>query len=147
MKVILQQELPTLGKVGDVVRVRDGYGRNFLIPRGVAALADEKNTARLSHQKRMAAAKAARIQTEAKALADKLNSTGITLKVKVGEEGKLFGSVTNRDIATALANEGVIVDHKQIHLDDPIRNIGVFSVPVKLTKDVSATIKVYVIQG
>lgn len=147
MKVILQQDMASLGKVGDVVKVRDGYGRNYLIPRGIVALADERNTARLNHQKRMASAKAARVQAEAKSLADKLNSTGVTLKVKVGEEGKLFGSVSNRDIAAALANEGVVVDHKQIHLDDPIRNIGVFNVPVKLMKDVTATVKVYVIQG
>lgn len=147
MKVILQQDMPSLGKVGDVVRVRDGYGRNFLIPRGIAALADERNTNRLEHQKRMAAAKAARLLAEAQELAKRLSATAVTIRAKVGEEGKLFGSVTNRDIADALAKEGLEIDRKHVELSEPIRVIGAHTVPVKLAKDVSASVKVYVIAG
>lgn len=147
MKVILQQDLPSLGKVGDVVRVRDGYGRNFLIPRGLAAIADDRNTNRLAHQKRMAADKAARELAQARALADRLNATAVTIRRQVGEEGKLFGSVTNRDIAEALAAEGLAVDRKHIELSDAIRHIGAHTVAVKLAKDVTASVKVYVIQG
>lgn len=147
MKVILQQDMPSLGKVGDVVRVRDGYGRNFLIPRGIAALADERNTNRLEHQKRMAAAAAARLLAEAQELAKRLSATAVTIRAKVGEEGKLFGSVTNRDIADALAKEGLEIDRKHIELAEPIRVIGAHTVPVKLAKDVSASVKVYVIAG
>lgn len=147
MKVILQQDMPSLGKVGDVVRVRDGYGRNYLIPRGMAALADERNTNRLEHQKRMAAAAAARLLAEAQELAKKLSATAVTIRAKVGEEGKLFGSVTNRDIAEALAGEGLNIDRKQVELAEPIRVIGAHTVPVKLAKDVSASVKVYVIAG
>ncbi len=147
MKVILQQDVANLGKVGDVVRVRDGYGRNFLIPRGLAAIADERNTARLDHQKRLAADRAARELAAARALAEKLGASAVTIRRQVGEEGKLFGSVSNRDIAEALAAEGLAVDRKHIDLADPIRHIGAHSVAVKLGKDVSATIKVYVIAG
>ena len=147
MKVILQQEMPSLGKVGDVVRVRDGYGRNFLIPRGLAAIADERNTNRLEHQKRIAAALAARQLAEARALAERLSATAVTIRAKVGDEGKLFGSVTNRDIADALAKDGINIDRKHVELVEPIRVIGAHTVPVKLSKDVSASVKVYVIAG
>lgn len=147
MKVILTQDVGTLGRVGDVVRVRDGYGRNYLLPRGFAMLADEANTAKLEHQKRLAAARAARDLAAAQSLATKLNATAVTLRRQVGDAGKLFGSVTNRDIAEALAAEGVEVDRKHIELVEPIKNIGRFQVPVKLAKDVAASVQVYVIQG
>lgn len=147
MKVILQQDVANLGKVGDVVRVRDGYGRNFLIPRGMAAIADDRNTARLEHQKRLAADRSARALATAKAMAEKLGASAVTIRRQVGEEGKLFGSVSNRDIAEALALEGIEVDRKHIDLADPIRHIGAHSVVVKLARDVNATLKVYVIAG
>ena len=147
MKVILQQDVANLGKVGDVVKVRDGYGRNFLIPRGLAAIADERNTSRLEHQKKLAADRAARELASAKALAARLTATAVTIRRQVGEEGKLFGSVSNRDIAEVLATEGIVLDRKHIDLADPIRHIGAHSVSVKLGKDVTATVKVYVIAG
>lgn len=146
MKVILQQDVSNLGRVGEIVKVRDGYGRNFLVPRGLAVVADERNVNRLEHQKRQAAGRAARMLAEAKALAERVGQTAVSIKVQVGEEGKLFGAVTNRDIAEALAAEGVNVDRKQIDLAEPIKQIGVFNVPVHLTPEVQATVKVYVIQ-
>lgn len=147
MKVILQQDVPTLGKVGDVVRVRDGYGRNFLVPRGLATLADERNLGRLKHQQRMAAAKAARLLTAAKELAERLGNSAVSIRVQAGADGKLFGAVTNRDIADALVAEGFEIDRRQIVLDEPLRHIGVFTVPVKLARDVQGAVKVYVIQA
>ena len=146
MKVILQQDVRHLGRTGDIVKVRDGYGRNFLVPRGMAVVADERNVHRLEHQKREVSAKAAKVLIEAKALAERLGQTAVSIKVQAGEEGKLFGAVTNRDIVDALGAEGVVVDRRQVELAEPIRQIGVFNVPVHLHPDVEAAVKVYVIQ-
>jgi large subunit ribosomal protein L9 len=146
MKVILQSDVPDLGRVGDIVKVRDGYGRNFLVPRGLAVVADEGNVRRLDHQKRVAAQKAARELSAAKALAEKLSATAVSIRHQAGDEGKLFGSVTNRDVVDALAAEGFALDKRAVVLDEPIKTLGVFTVPVKLARDVTAQVKVYVIQ-
>ena len=146
MMVILQQDVPHLGRVGEIVKVRDGYGRNYLVPHGMAVVADERNVRRLEHQKREAAAKASRILADAKAAAEKLGQTAVSIKMQAGEEGKLFGAVTNRDIVDALLAEGVEIDRRQVELAEPIKQIGVFNVPVRLHPDVEAAVKVYVIQ-
>lgn len=146
MKVILQQDIPSLGRVGQIVRVKDGYARNYLVPRGLAMVADEHNVQRMGHLKRMASARAAREVADAKVLAERIAATAVSIKREAGEEGKLFGSVTNRDIADAFVAEGFTLDKRTIVLDEPIRNIGVFTVPVKLHRDVTAQAKVYVIQ-
>jgi len=146
MKVVLQRDFEGLGRIGDVVRVADGYGFNFLIPRGVAVLADEGNVRHLAHQKRLAEQKRRQMLKDAQAQADRLNGMAISLRRKAGEEDKLFGSVTHRDIADALAAEGVEVDRHAIVLDEPIKTIGVFSVPVRVHADVEARLKVYVIR-
>lgn len=146
MKLILQQDVANLGNVGDVVNVAPGYGRNFLIPRGLAVLADEGNVRRLEHQKRVVAHKRAKLLAAAQALAAQLSNTAVSIKRQAGEEGKLFGSVTNRDIAEALAAEGIEVDRRSIRLEDPIRTVGVFHVPVRLEMGVEAEVKAYVIQ-
>lgn len=146
MKVILQQDVHNLGRLGDIVKVREGYARNFLVPRGLAVMADEGNVRRLEHQKRVAAARAARLLADARALADRIGQTAVSIKVQAGEEGKLFGAVTNRDIAEAMAAEGVSVDRRQVELAEPIKQIGVFMVPVRLHADVTGSVKVYVIQ-
>ncbi len=106
MKVILQSNVPNLGELGDVVEVKDGYGRNYLIPRGLALLADERNVRRLEHQKRLIAHKKSKLIARSKEMAGRLAETPISIKRQAGEEGKLFGAVTNRDIADALAAEG-----------------------------------------
>ena len=103
MLVILHKKVPNLGNVGDVVKVKDGYGRNYLVPRGMAVIADQSNRRRMAHQQREADAQRAKTKAEAEALAAKVAETPITIKAKVGEEGKLFGSVTNRDIVETLA--------------------------------------------
>lgn len=147
VKVILQEDVNNLGTAGEVVDVADGYGRNFLLPRRLAVLADARNTARLEHQRRILLAQQAKALAEAKALATKIGSTSVSIKRQTGGEDKIFGSVTNQDIAEALAGVGVNVDRRSIVLADPIRNIGVFQVPVKLLKDVETAVKVYVIRG
>jgi large subunit ribosomal protein L9 len=146
MKVILQEDVKHVGVVGDLVNVADGFGRNYLIPRGLAVLADDSNVKRLEHQKRVTAHKRARLEKESTALAEKLATTAVSIKRAAGDEDKLFGSVGNRDIAEALEAEGFSIDRKSIVLDEPIRNIGVFNVPVKLAMGVKASVKVYVIR-
>jgi large subunit ribosomal protein L9 len=146
MKVILQSNVPNLGELGDVVEVKDGYGRNYLIPRGLALLADERNVRRLEHQKRLIAHKKSKLIARSKEMAGRLAETPISIKRQAGEEGKLFGAVTNRDIADALAAEGIVVDRRDVELDDAIKNIGVFQVPVKLYGGVEAQVKVYVLR-
>jgi len=147
MKVILQEEVSNVGVAGQVLDVADGYGRNYLLPRKLAVLADARNTARLEHQRRITAARQARTLAEARDLATRISATPVSIKRQTGAEDKIFGSVTNQDIAEALSTAGLTVDRKQIHLADPIRNIGVFQVPVKLYKDIEAVVKVYVIRG
>lgn len=146
MIVILQKDVPHLGKVGEIVKVKDGYGRNYLVPNGMAVAADERNVRRLEHQKRQAAAKAARVLAEARAAAERISQTAVTIRVQAGEEGKLFGAVTNRDIADALAAEGIEVDRRAIVLDEPLKQIGVFTVTINLAPEVEASVKVYIIQ-
>jgi len=146
MKVILQQDVPHLGQIGDVVRVKDGYGRNFLVPRGLAVIADDRNVRQLQHLKRVADAKAATLRTEAEALAARLSQTAVTIRREAGEDDKLFGAVTNRDIAAALEAEGITVDRRQIELDEPIKSICVATVDIKVARDVRGSVKVYVIK-
>ena len=116
MKVILQADVSNLGSVGDVVTVADGYGRNFLIPRGLALHADERNVKRLDHQKRVTSHRRNRLEQEAQAVATRLAETAVSLKRSAGDEDKLFGSVTNRDIAEALAAENFEIDRRNIVL-------------------------------
>lgn len=147
MKVILQEDVKNLGATGDVVDVADGFGRNYLLPRQLAVLADERNTARLEHQRRIAAARQAKILAEAKELAVKIAGTAVSIKRKAATDDKIFGSVTNHDIAEALAAAGIVVDKRHIDLPEPIRTISVTQVPVKVHAGVDATVKVYVIRG
>lgn len=147
MKVILQEDVANLGTTGQVVEVADGYGRNYLLPRSLAVLADERNTRRTEHVKRLAAARQTKVLAAAKELAAKISGTAVSIKRQAGAEDKLFGSVTNQDVQEALAAQGVEVDRRNIVLSEPIRNIGVFQVPVRVHKDVEANVKVYVIRA
>ena len=147
MLVILQKNVPNLGNVGDVVKVKDGYGRNFLVPRGMAVIADQGNRKRLEHQRRVADAQKAKILEEAQGVAAKIAENPITIKAKVGEEGKLFGSVTNRDIAEQLAAAEIVVDRRCIEVGDAIKSTGAFDISVKLGMDIEATLKVYVVEA
>jgi large subunit ribosomal protein L9 len=147
MRVILKNEVHNLGDAGEIVKVAAGYGRNFLIPRGLAIPASEGSIRQLDHQKRVADAIRRKQLAGSKELATKLENTAVTIRREAGEDDKLFGSVTNRDVADALAAEGIELDRRAIVLDEPIRSIGLFTVPIRLHRQVQATVRVYVIRG
>ena len=142
MKLILREDVENLGKGGEVVDVKPGYGRNFLLPRGLAVLANTKNIREIEHQKSVAAAKAAKMKASAEAVAKRLAETPVTLKRKVGEQDKLYGSVTAMDVAEALAARGVQIDRRAIDLSEPLKTLGDFEVGVKLHSEVVGKVKV-----
>ncbi len=144
MKLILREDVQNLGKGGELVEVKPGYGRNFLIPRGLAVLANPKNIRDIEHQKAVATAKAAKLRASAEALAKRLSETPVTLKRKVGEQDKLYGSVTAMDVAEALAARGLQIDRRSIDLGEPIKTVGDFEVGVKLHSEVVGKVKVKV---
>ncbi len=144
MKLILREDIENLGKGGELVEVKNGYGRNYLLPRGLAVLANPKNVRELDHQKAVAEAKAAKVKASAQAVAKRINETPVSLKRKVGEQDKLYGSVTALDIVEALAARGLQLDRRLLDLKDPIKTLGDFEVPVKLHREVDAKVKVKV---
>ena len=144
MKLILREDVVNLGKGGDLVEVKPGYGRNFLLPRGLAVAANPKNVRELEHQKKVAEAKAAKLRASAEAVAKRLAETPVTLKRKVGEQDKLYGSVTALDIVEALGARGMQLDRRIIDLPEPIKTVGDHEVPVKLHRDVVGKVKVKV---
>jgi len=144
MKLILREDVENLGKGGEVVDVKPGYGRNFLLPRGLAVPASTRNVREMEHEKAMATAKAAKLKASAEAVAKRLSDTPITLKRKVGEQDKLYGSVTAMDVAEALAARGVELDRRSIDLAEPIKTVGTFEVPVKLHSEVAGKVKLTV---
>lgn len=145
MEVILKEDILNLGKMGEVVRVRDGYARNYLLPQGLVLTANKKNLKSFEHQKRVIAGQRERIVKQARTLGEKLAAVSLRIPVKVGEEGKLFGSVTNIDIERALREKGFDLERRKIHLAEPIKSVGEFEVPVRLAADVTATVKVSVV--
>ena len=144
MKVILNENIETLGHIGDIVKVAPGYARNYLLPKKLAVLETEGNAKALEHTKRQMTYKKNNALEAAKNLGAKLEALSIVLTHKAGEEGKLFGSVTNMEIAAYLKDKGFDIDRKTIMLTDPIKHIGEFSIPVKIHPEVSATLKVTV---
>lgn len=145
IQVVLQQDIPTLGKSGEVVKVRPGFARNYLIPRQLAMPATARNVAKLEHDKAIAAARAAKLKAEAVVAAEKISGTSVSIARKVGEGERLFGSVTTKDIAEALAAKGIEIDRKKIELEEPLKALGSFEVPARLVGDVEAIIKVEVV--
>jgi len=146
MQVILREDMENLGKSGEVVTVKTGYGRNYLLPRGLAVSATEADVKRVAHEKRVIAARNAKLAKDAQAEADRLNQVSVSIAVAVGEEDKLFGSVTARDIADAYKEKNVVVDPKKMVLTDPIKSLGLAEVQVKLSHGVTATLKVWVVK-
>jgi large subunit ribosomal protein L9 len=144
MKVILNENIEHLGHIGDIVKVAPGYARNYLLPKKLAVPATEGNAKALEHAKRQLAYKKNKALETSRNLAEKLGSLAINLVHQSGEEGKLFGSVTNMEIAAYLKGKGFDIDRKKIVLADPIKHIGEFSVLVKIHPEVSATLKVTV---
>ncbi len=145
MKVILREDIQGLGRSGEMVEVREGYGRNFLLPRKAAVLANERNLKQLEHDKRVISARQAKLKAAAGDVAAQLAKTEIKISRKVGEQDKLYGSVTALDIAEALVAKGLKVDRRQIQLPEPIRATGNFEVDVKLHHDVVGKVKVQVV--
>jgi large subunit ribosomal protein L9 len=146
MQVILREDLENLGKSGEVVTVKTGYGRNYLLPRGLAVSATEADVKRVAHEKRVIAARNAKLAKDAQSEADRLNQVSVSIAVAVGEEDRLFGSVTARDIADAYKEKNVVVDPKKMVLTDPIKSLGLAEVQVKLSHGVTATLKVWVVK-
>jgi large subunit ribosomal protein L9 len=144
MKLILREDVPNLGRGGELVEVKPGYGRNFLLPHGLAVAANPKNVRELDHQKKLAEAKAAKMKASAEAVAKRISDTPVALKRKVGEQDKLYGSVTALDIVEALGARGLQLDRRLIDLSEPIKTLGDFEVPVKLHRDVVGKVKVKV---
>ncbi|MCE1227286.1 MAG: 50S ribosomal protein L9 [Geobacteraceae bacterium] len=144
MKLILQENIEHLGQIGDIVKVAPGYARNYLLPKGLAIEATVKNAKALEHAKRQLAYKKNKSLEAAKNLVAKLEALSIELTHQAGEEGKLFGSVTNMEIAAFLKDNGFDVDRKKIVLAEPIKQLGEYSVPVKIHPEVAATLKVKV---
>lgn len=144
MKVILKEDVADLGRMGDTVNVSDGYARNFLIPRGLVIEASNKNIKVLEHEKRLLSQKIERHKEKAEQLRDRLGGIVCTIAKKVGEQNKLFGSVTSKDIENALKEQGIEMHRRNILLDEPIKNVGECSVKVKLHTDVTAELKVVV---
>ena len=144
MEVILSKSMPQLGKIGDVVKVKDGYARNFLIPKKIAFEATATNIKRIEQRKLKALQEYEREKQQAQELADKLSNTSCTVAVEVNDLEKLYGSVTDVDIVQALEVEGFQMDKKAIFLDKPIEELGIFEVEVKLHPEVSTKVRVWV---
>lgn len=145
MQVILREDVDNLGKIGDLVKVKPGYARNFLVPSKKAIEATPKNLKAMEHAKKMVADRVRKLKKEAAADAENIKALSLTIKAKVGEEGKLFGSVTSMDIAEAAKAQGVVIDRRKIALEEPIKRLGDFTVTVKLPADVTADLKVTVV--
>ncbi|WP_426753629.1 50S ribosomal protein L9 [Myxococcus sp. Y35] len=145
MKVILREDIENLGKSGELVTVKDGFGRNFLLPRKKAVLASEQNLRQLEHEKAVIAARNAKLKGAAEEQAKKIGAIKVSIKRRVGEQDKLFGSVTALDIAEAVAAEGQSIDRRHIHLPEPIKALGNYEVELRLHREVTAKIKLEVL--
>lgn len=145
MEVILKEDIVNVGKIGEVVRVRDGYARNYLLPRGLVLEANKKNLKTFEHQKKVIADQKQKIVRHAQVVGDQLAGVSLVISMKAGEEGRLFGSVTNMQIEKALKAKGLIVDRRKIHLEEAIKNVGEYEVPIRLAADLTVPLKVSVI--
>ncbi len=146
MKVILRQSSETLGNIGDVVVVKDGYARNYLIPRKIAYRATASSLLALEEEKKQHDRKQTKAVKEAEVIATKLGSVSVTIKVKVGEDDKLFGSVTSQMICDSLKEQGYTIDKHDIVLEESIKTLGIFEIPVKLHTKVIGKVKVWVVR-
>ena len=145
MQIILTQDVANLGKAGELVSVKPGYGRNYLVPQGMAVTATVRNKTRLDHEKSLIERRIEKERVGATETAAKLNGITLQFERSVGEDEKLFGSVTNRDIADQLKRAGIELDHRLVQLDQPVKALGKYEVPVKLASGVNATLKFWVV--
>jgi large subunit ribosomal protein L9 len=142
MKVILKENIETLGHIGDIVKVAPGYARNYLIPKGLAVEATEKNAKALDHLKRQMEYKKNKVLEQARGLAARIEAISLNLAHQAGEEGKLFGAVTNMELAEQLKLQGIEIDRKKIVLAEPLKHLGEFTAAVKIHPEVTASLKV-----
>ena len=145
MEVILKEDIVNLGKIGEVVRVRDGYARNYLLPRGLVLVANKKNLKSYEHQKKVIGDQKKKFVRQAESVAEQLAAVSLVIPMKVGEEGRLFGSVTNIQIEQALKAKSLDVDRREIHLDEPIKTAGDHEVHIRLSADLTVPLKVSVV--
>jgi len=145
MEVILKEDIANLGKIGEVVRVRDGYARNYLLPRGLVLEVNKKNIKTFEHHKKLVADQKQKVMRRAHAVGDELVGVSLTIPMRTGEEGKLYGSVTNIQIEKALKAKGLNVDRRKIHLDEPIKTLGDYEIPIRLSADLTVPLKLSVV--
>jgi large subunit ribosomal protein L9 len=146
MKLILRQNYESLGEAGTVINVKPGFARNFLIPKGLAMLATDKNLKKYENEKKQMSWRQEKEKRQSEELAKTLENVSCTITVQVGEEDKMFGSVTSQNIAEALESQGYKIDKRKITLDEPIKSLGIYSIPIKLHTDVEAKVKVWVVK-
>ena len=144
MKLLLKEDVDGLGFCGDEVEVKDGYGRNFLIPKGKALLATPNNLKAFNHQKRIVQAKVKKVTDIAQGVADEISNTAIQIKKKMGDGGKMFGTVTAQEVSDLLKAKGIDIDRRKFQIQEPIKKAGEYSIPVKLHPEVTAQIKLAV---
>ena len=147
MKIILLTDVENLGESGDVIAVKPGYARNKLIPQGLALRASNRNIAVANENKKVATAKLERENQAMNVLAKKLSKVEITIEVKVGDEEKMFGSITNKDIHKELIDKGFEIEKNQISIEEPIKALGIYHINIKISKDITSDVKLYVIKG
>lgn len=146
MELLLKQNVDHLGRIGDVVKVKSGYARNYLLPRGLAVMVTKSNVAEIERARALALAEEQKRVAGMKELAGKLGEASVTIEGRANAEGHLFGSVTTAQIAAALRDKGIPVEDKQVRLENPLKEIGVYDVVVHLHATVEATVKVWVVQ-
>ena len=144
MKLLLKEDVDGLGFCGDEVEVKDGYGRNFLVPNGKALLATPNNLKAFNHQKRIVQAKVKKVTAIAQGVADEISKATLQIKKKMGEGGKMFGSVTGQEISDLLKSKGIKIDRRKIQMQEPIKKAGEFTIPVKLHPEITGQIKLIV---
>ena len=146
MKIILRQDYKSIGKTGDIITVKNGYARNFLIPKGIAITATARNMKILKEEEKLFTDRKDKDRRKSDSVAKELSKISITVSVPVGEEDRVFGSVTSQTIAEVLNEKGYAIDRKKIQLDEPIKALGVYTVPIKLHSDVEANLRVWVVK-
>jgi large subunit ribosomal protein L9 len=146
MEVIILEDVTKLGKAGDVVKVKAGFARNFLVPNGLAIPCTKSNKKMIEEHRRLVMRRKQKEIGKYEALRDKIAGLSCTINVQVGEEDKMYGSVTNADIQKALANEGIEVDKRKIKLEEPIKSLGIYTIDIELHSDVNANLKVWVVK-
>jgi large subunit ribosomal protein L9 len=145
MELILTQDVEHLGRAGQIVSVKNGYGRNFLLPKGLAVLATRRNKSRLEHEQGVIERRVEKQRADAESVATRINGMTLQFERRVGDDEKLYGSVTSRDIGSQLEVAGVVVDHRKIKLAEPVKSLGKFEVDIKLGAGITATLKYWVV--